>query len=95
MNKNNDKWQCPKQIFHKNRDKRKWCDFHGDHGHLTKDCRHIKDNLEDLIRKTGYFNQCKAQTNKGGLGKSSPSIMFSGNWERYMSLGAGLLMATM
>ncbi|XP_010686878.1 uncharacterized protein LOC104901032 [Beta vulgaris subsp. vulgaris] len=59
MNKDNNKWQCPKQMFHKNDDKSKWCDFHGDHGHLTEDCRHLKDNLGDLIRK-GYFTQYKA-----------------------------------
>lgn len=59
MNKDSDKWQCLKQMFHKNRDKSKWCDFHGDHEHLTKDCSHLKDNMEDLIRK-GYFAQYKA-----------------------------------
>ncbi|XP_048493253.1 uncharacterized protein LOC104883311 [Beta vulgaris subsp. vulgaris] len=66
MNKDSDKWQRPKQMFHKNRDKSKWCDFHGDHSHLTEDCRHLKDNLEDLIRK-GYFSLYKAQTKEGGL----------------------------
>ncbi|XP_057251837.1 uncharacterized protein LOC130591894 [Beta vulgaris subsp. vulgaris] len=35
-NKDSDKWQRPKPMFHKNRDKSKWCDFHGDHGHVTK-----------------------------------------------------------
>lgn len=59
MNKDSDKWQCLKQMFHKNRDKSKWCDFHGDHEHLTEDCSHLKDNMEDLIRK-GYFAQYKA-----------------------------------
>ena len=54
MNKDCDKWQRPKQMFHKNRDKSKWCDFHGDHDHL-------KDNLEDLIRR-GYFSQYQART---------------------------------
>ncbi|XP_010682229.1 uncharacterized protein LOC104897103 [Beta vulgaris subsp. vulgaris] len=68
MNKDSDKWQRPKQMFHKNRDKSKWCDFHGDHGHLTDDCRHLKDNLEDLIRR-GYFSQYKAQTKEGDLVK--------------------------
>ncbi|XP_057248958.1 uncharacterized protein LOC130590504 [Beta vulgaris subsp. vulgaris] len=51
-----------------NRDKSKWCDFHGDHGHITEDCRHLKDNLEDLIRR-GYFSQYKAQTKEGDLVK--------------------------
>ncbi|XP_010686749.1 uncharacterized protein LOC104900917 [Beta vulgaris subsp. vulgaris] len=59
MNKDSDKWQLPKQMFHKNRNKSKWCDFHGDHGHLTEDYQHLKDNLEDLVRR-GYFSQYKA-----------------------------------
>ncbi|XP_048496372.1 uncharacterized protein LOC125495637 [Beta vulgaris subsp. vulgaris] len=68
MNKDSDKWQRPKQMFHKNQDKSKWCDFHGDHGHLTEDCRHLKDNLEDLVRR-GYFSQYNAQTKEGDLVK--------------------------
>ncbi|XP_057250777.1 uncharacterized protein LOC104886396 [Beta vulgaris subsp. vulgaris] len=67
-NKDSDKWQRPKPMFHKNRDKSKWCDFHGDHGHVTEDCRHLKDNLEDLLRR-GYFSQYKAQTKEGDLVK--------------------------
>ncbi|XP_048503081.1 uncharacterized protein LOC125498831 [Beta vulgaris subsp. vulgaris] len=66
MNKDSDKWQRPKQMFHKNRDKTKWCNFHGDHRHLTEDCRHLKDNLEDLLRR-GYFSQYKAQTRSGDI----------------------------
>lgn len=54
MSKEIDKWLRPKQMFHKNCDKNKWCDFHRDHGHLTEDYKHLKDNLEDLIRR-GYF----------------------------------------
>ncbi|XP_010667289.1 uncharacterized protein LOC104884349 [Beta vulgaris subsp. vulgaris] len=68
MNKDSHKWQRPKPMFHKNRDKSKWCDFHGDNGHLTEDCRHLKDNLEDLIRR-GYFSQYKAQTKEGDMVK--------------------------
>lgn len=55
-------------MFPKNRDKTKWCDFHGDHGHLNKDCRNLKDNLEDLIRR-GYFTQYKAHTKDDDLVK--------------------------
>ncbi|XP_048502783.1 uncharacterized protein LOC125498593 [Beta vulgaris subsp. vulgaris] len=68
MNKDNDKLQRPKKMFHKNRDKTKWCDFRGDQGHLTEDCRHLKDNMEDLFRR-GYFSQYKAQTRNGDLVK--------------------------
>ncbi|XP_057247150.1 uncharacterized protein LOC130589400 [Beta vulgaris subsp. vulgaris] len=68
MNKDSDKWQRPKQMFHKNRDKSIWCDFHGDYDHLTEDCRHLKDNLEDLLKR-GYFSKYKALTKEGDLVK--------------------------
>ena len=33
------------------RDKRKYYRFHKDHGHYTKDCRDLKEQIEELIRK--------------------------------------------
>ena len=32
-------------------DKRKYCHFHKDHGNYTKDCRDLKDQIKELIRK--------------------------------------------
>ena len=32
-------------------DKKKYCRFHKDHGHYTKDCRYLKEKIEELIRK--------------------------------------------
>ena len=32
-------------------DKRKYCRFHKDHRHYTKDCRDLKEQIEELIRK--------------------------------------------
>ena len=45
-------------MFAQNRDKRKWCDFHSDHGHTTEACLDLKDNIEDLIRR-GWLAQYK------------------------------------
>ena len=45
------KWPRP---FHSSplvRDKNKYCRFHKDHGHYTKDCRDLKEQIEELIRK--------------------------------------------
>ena len=30
---------------------KKYCCFHKDHGHYTKDCRDLKEQIEELIRK--------------------------------------------
>lgn len=69
MNNENDKWQRRRKMFHKNRGKTKWCNFHGDHIHMTKNYIHFKDNLEVLIRR-GYFTHNRVQTNEGDLAKS-------------------------
>ena len=45
------KWPRP---FHSSPhvcDKNKYCCFHKDHGHYTKDCRDLKEQIEELIRK--------------------------------------------
>ncbi|XP_075640607.1 uncharacterized protein LOC142612396 [Castanea sativa] len=33
------------------RDKKKYCRFHEDHGHYIEDCRDLKEQIEELIRK--------------------------------------------
>ncbi|XP_021761647.1 uncharacterized protein LOC110726447 [Chenopodium quinoa] len=58
VNKADDKWQRPPRMVNRNRDTNKWCDFHRDHGHTTDECTHLKDNIEDLVRR-GYLNQFK------------------------------------
>ena len=43
------KWPRPLQSSPNMRDKRKYCRFHKDHGHYTKDCRDLKEQIEELI----------------------------------------------
>ncbi|GAV56655.1 hypothetical protein CFOL_v3_00197, partial [Cephalotus follicularis] len=45
--------QCPTPMRSsaEKRDTEKYCIYHHDHGHDTEECRHLKNQIEDLIRK--------------------------------------------
>ena len=45
------KWLRPLHSSPNVRDKRKYCRFHKDHGHYTEDCRDLKEQIEELIRR--------------------------------------------
>ena len=45
------KWPRPLHSSPSVRDKNKYCGFHKDHGHNTEDCRNLKEQIEELIRK--------------------------------------------
>ena len=45
------KWPRPLHSSPNVRDKNKYCRFHEDHGHNTEDCRDLKEQVEELIRK--------------------------------------------
>ncbi|XP_048502738.1 uncharacterized protein LOC125498552 [Beta vulgaris subsp. vulgaris] len=53
LHKKDDKWQRPRKMYYKGRDKSKWCEFHRDYGHVTNYCKDLKDGIEDLITR-GY-----------------------------------------
>lgn len=42
------------------KDKGRYCAFHDANGHVTADCRHLKDHIEDLMRR-GYLTEFVAQ----------------------------------
>ncbi|XP_074347037.1 uncharacterized protein LOC141685858 [Apium graveolens] len=52
-------WKC--------RDKKKYCDYHKSTGHDTHECRHLKDEIEELI-KVGYPGEWidKVKRRRGG-----------------------------
>ena len=45
------KWPRPLHSSPNVRDKKKYCLFHKEHGHYTEDCRDLKEQIEELIRK--------------------------------------------
>ena len=45
------KWPRPLHSSPNIRDKNKYCQFHKDHGHNIEDCRDLKEQIEELIRK--------------------------------------------
>ena len=45
------RWPRPLHSSPHVRDKNKYCHFHKDHGHYTEDCRDLKEQIEELIRK--------------------------------------------
>ena len=45
------KWPRPLHSSPNVRNKNKYYQFHKDHGHNTEDCRDLKEQVEELIRK--------------------------------------------
>ena len=45
------KWLKPLHSSPNVHDKNKYCRFHKDHDHHTEDCRDLKEQIEELIRK--------------------------------------------
>ena len=45
------KWPRPFHLSPSMCDKRKYYRFHKDHGHYTEDCRNLKEQIEELIRR--------------------------------------------
>ena len=45
------KWPRPLYSSPNMRDKKKYCRFHKDHDHYTKDCKDLKEHIEEFIQK--------------------------------------------
>ncbi|XP_074375206.1 uncharacterized protein LOC141716962 [Apium graveolens] len=46
-------WSPPSNYKRRSKDKKKYCDYYESTGHDTHECRHLKDEIEELI-KVGY-----------------------------------------
>ncbi|XP_056690127.1 uncharacterized protein [Spinacia oleracea] len=56
----NENWKRPPPMSNKPRPQSKYYAFHEDCGHYTEECRDLKDNIEDIIRR-GYLTQYRAR----------------------------------
>ncbi|GAV61367.1 hypothetical protein CFOL_v3_04894 [Cephalotus follicularis] len=45
-------WPAPLRIAQKKRESDKYCRYHRDHANDTEECRHLKNQIENLIRKS-------------------------------------------
>nr|XP_021860959.1 uncharacterized protein LOC110799981 [Spinacia oleracea] len=66
----NENWKRPPPMSDKPRPQSKYCAFHDDCGHYTENCRDLKDNIEDMIRR-GYLTQYKARQNNNNQQNSN------------------------
>ena len=55
------------------RDKNKFCRFHGDYGHDTNECNHLKDEIEFLLR-SGKLKKYKAEKTQGEGSSNNPGF---------------------
>ncbi|XP_065618685.1 uncharacterized protein LOC136062902 [Quercus suber] len=80
QDEHNLKWPWPLHSSPSVRDKSKYCRFHKDHDHYTEDCRDLKEQIEELIRKgklqkfikKGEYSKFRDE-NKGQHASSSKS----------------------
>ena len=77
------KWPRPLHSSPNVRDKNKYCRFHKDHGHYTKDCRDLKKQIEELIRKGKLQKYVKkGESNKFSNDNKSRHESSSGSEDR-------------
>ncbi|XP_021736284.1 uncharacterized protein LOC110702849 [Chenopodium quinoa] len=60
----------PPRVTTSNLDPKKRCDFHRDKGHTTEECIHLKNSIEDLIKR-GYLSQFKQYSRQDSRGERS------------------------
>ncbi|XP_070035023.1 uncharacterized protein LOC142175928 [Nicotiana tabacum] len=59
----------PIRSYPSQRDTNLWCEFHGTHGHGTRDCRHLHEEVAALL-KNGHLREFLSDKAKSNYGKS-------------------------
>ena len=71
------KWPRPLHLSPYICDKNKYCRFHKDHGHYTENCRDLKEQIEELIRKGKLLKYVKNGENSNFKGGNKNQCEFS------------------
>ena len=75
------KWPKPLHSSPNVRDKKKYCRFHKDRGHYTKDCRDLKEQIEELIRKGKAVEFCEEGGNMAVANTAKYKYRFSPSFD--------------
>ncbi|XP_056864066.1 uncharacterized protein LOC130511205 [Raphanus sativus] len=67
------KWPPKMKAAEANRNPKRWCEFHSDHGHTTEDCITLKMEVAELLKKS-YLREFLLDKAKNLLNKEDPSL---------------------
>ncbi|XP_056853510.1 uncharacterized protein LOC130502794 [Raphanus sativus] len=67
------KWPPKMKAAEANRNLKRWCEFHSDHGHTTEDCIALKREVAELLKK-GYQREFLSDKAKNLLNKEGPGL---------------------
>ena len=79
------KWPRPLHSSFNVHDKKKYYQFHKDHGHYIEDCRDLKEQIEELIRKGKLQKYVKKGESSIFKGDNKRQCEFSPNDEGHAS----------
>ncbi|XP_056864047.1 uncharacterized protein LOC130511190 [Raphanus sativus] len=68
------KWPPNMKSSEVNRNPRRWCEFHSDHGHITEDCIALKIEVTELLKK-GHLREFLSDKAKNLLNKVGPGFL--------------------
>ncbi|XP_056843166.1 uncharacterized protein LOC130495708 [Raphanus sativus] len=67
------KWPPKMKAAEANRNPKRWCELHSDHGHTTEDCIALKMEVAELLKK-GYLREFLSDKPKNLLNKEGPRL---------------------